>query len=531
MDRFSSHPNPLHLVEGKGGYFRLVKSFNGWQGSEDGLWRLAQSMIGHDNARSRYNILNSEFDNDGIPAGYTYFAQLLNHDLSFNQLLQRGRGEPNLRDARLNLDSVYGRGPFDSPFLYGQDEDQRPTFHLLMGKGFGGRERDSEGKEVTVDGIEDDLLRNRNERALIGDPRDDVQILIAQMHLVFIKFHNAIFEKLSRSSARPPEENFDEATRIVTWHYQYVIVEDFLPRICKDGFFTNFKNACLKIKQGGSTGVGEQDALLRELLSDERELSLPLEFSMACYRVGHSMVRPRYDLNRLTTGVKMFKQDDDDGSGDGKSLRGMRRLPKHWTVDWSKFLDFGGPLARLQLSRRIDTNLNPGFVNLPKFLTSHGDTDRMRNLAFRNLVAGHNVLFPAEDSQSPVKGLPTGQEMARWLIDTGFQIEQPPLEASNDFCDNPPRDDPLWYYALREADEQQDGKCLGDVGSHVIALTFLMILLKDEQSYLRQDPNWTPVQEFVVDQQGEKFQLRDIVQASGAPTNSSDWNKHVGLNR
>jgi hypothetical protein len=150
-------------------------------------------------------------DNADIPSGFTYFGQFVDHDLTFdpNSKLQRDNDPDalrNFRTPRFDLDSVYADGPADNPFLYADDGS-----HLLIGK---------------VNGGEDDLPRNAQGRALIGDPRNDENLIVSQIHLAFLKFHNKVLDQV---------HDFDEARRVVRWHYQWIVIHDFLEGIvCKD---------------------------------------------------------------------------------------------------------------------------------------------------------------------------------------------------------------------------------------------------------------------------------------------------------
>src|SRR4051794_13023908 len=140
-------------------------------------------------------------ENPAIPAGYTYLAQFVDHDLTFDPTPPGRRVDDpaNLRTPRLDLDSLYGAGPLDQPYLY-------DGARLILG-----------GTCALPD------LPRLRKRAIIGDPRNDEHLLIAQLHLLFMRFHNAVVERV--------EPRFEEAQRLVRWHYQWIVLHDFLDRV------------------------------------------------------------------------------------------------------------------------------------------------------------------------------------------------------------------------------------------------------------------------------------------------------------
>jgi hypothetical protein len=192
---------------------------------------------------------------------------------------------------------------------------------------------------------------------------------------------------------------------------------------------------------------------------------MPVEFSAAAYRFGHSMVRPRYDLNRANTKIPIFAEADDPGPFD--HLGGFRRLPFGWTIDWSLFFDVGH--GEPQSSRKIDTKLSPPLFRLPS------GVDLQRHaLASLNLRRGRAL------------GLPCGQDVAEAMHVKPMTHRE--LGLQGDLGDRTP----LWYYLLREAEVHAGGEHLGPIGGRIVAEVLVGLLEADPQSYLHQKPGWRP---------------------------------------
>jgi hypothetical protein len=412
-----------------------------------------------------------------IPAGFTYLGQFVDHDLTFdktNVMLGTNVTPAQLLQARspsLDLDSLYGAGPTEpaSAKFYKPDGE-----HLKM------------GTTAAVGGIAAkagfDLPRGggttvaQKRKAVIPDPRNDENLAVAQTHLAMIRFHNRVVDTLP--SSVPVALRFATARELVTKHYQWMLRTDFLPRICAasivDDVFANGRKAF-------EVGVTPTDVP-----------TMPIEFSVAAYRLGHSMVRAAYNWNRVF----------DDGGGtlellfefSGRSglLGGKLRLPSTWIADFRRLYDFTEagradlhvPAAKFNRAMRIDTALVDPLSILP------GQPPAEANLAFRNLMRAKMVK------------LATGQQMVTFLKGKGLsptkltagQIRNGDNGASLANLTKPQRDalvanTPLWFYILREA-ELNNGKLRG-VGARIICETFHRAMEGSQFSIVR-DPTWTP---------------------------------------
>jgi hypothetical protein len=404
----------------------------------------------------------AEEDNPGIPSAYTYLGQFIDHDLTFDPVSQLQRfndpdGLHDFRTPRFDLDSVYGRGPSESPYLY---EWTDPVFRGI--KLLAGRNPETDADGTTLD--RQDLPRNEQGRALIGDPRNDENIIISQLHLAFIKMHDRLVGSVKAKGFSGPAL-LEETARIVRWHYQWMVVHDFLPRIVGKAMVDS-------ILTGENSPTGPTVTL--KFYKWENDPYIPVEFSVAAYRFGHSMVRPFYDLNDTVTGVPIFAESATPFPLE--HLGGFRRLPQFWTIDWSKFVQLGG--SHPQLSRKLNTRLAPPLGKLPTGLDS-----ARTSLAVLNLRRGKALQLPTGQAVAERMAVEPLSAAELGLDKLGLQpAHRAELEVNT----------PLWYYVLREAEVRAGGLHLGEVGGRIVAEVLIGILSGDPSSYLRTQPTWKP---------------------------------------
>jgi heme peroxidase len=409
------------------------------------------------NAMPEDPLVGQQADNPAIPAAYTYFGQFVDHDITFDPVskLQRLNDPDALTDfrtPRFDLDSVYGLGPSATPFLYESVDADDAGVKLLAG-----RNPRTDPLQGGLDLDPQDLPRNQQGRALIGDPRNDENIIVGQLHLAFVKFHDRVVDLVRRQRRLSGAELFEEARRQVTWHYQWVVIHDFLRRIAGDAIVDDV------LRNG------------RRFFAWDDQPFMPVEFSVAAYRFGHSMIRPFYDLNDIVVEVRIFA--DERRPFPLSHLGGFRRLPALWTIDWAKFvaLDRG---VRPQPSRKINIRLAPPLFRLPS------NVDLGRNpLAVLNLRRGKALQLPSGQSVAGAMGarVLTAAELAlgRLRLSAGHRrlLEQ---------------DTPLWFYVLREAEVRSRGARLGPVGGRIVAEVLIGLLEGDPQGFLRMQRGWRP---------------------------------------
>lgn len=258
-------------------------------------------------------------DNELIPSGYTYLGQFIDHDITFDASSSAQRAvDPeariNFRTPRLDLDSLYGSGPVDEPFQYDQTGPHAGRAFLL----------DMRSEQ------EVDLPRNTSgqDRALIGDPRNDENTMVSQLHAAFLQFHNKMLDHQA-SKGLPDAELFETAQREVRWHYQWVVVHDYLRRLIGDELHDK-----LLTRVTDDEG-GERERVRLRHYRHKVNPYMPVEFSVAAYRFGHSQVRERYLINNQIGGERpVFRPGSQPG--DGTDFRGFQRLIGSWAVSWPR---------------------------------------------------------------------------------------------------------------------------------------------------------------------------------------------------
>ena len=371
-------------------------------------------------------------DSSTIPAGFTFLAQFIDHDITLDPTSSLDRhNDPatirNFRTPLLELDCVYGAGPGANPHLY----DQTDPSKLLIGT--------SENPN--------DLPRNKQGTALIGDPRNDENLIISQLQLAFLKFHNAVVDYL-REQGTESKKVFSEAQRLVRWHYQWVVVHEILPLI-----------------------IGQYlvDDILRDGPRYYRPKAtpfIPVEFSVAAYRFGHSQVRSRYKINEGMTS-KLF------------DLPFFAPIQPDQVIDWSNFFHISSGKTP-QFSRRIDAKIAETLLDLQPPIVSPGTPAARRSLAVRNLQRGTSF------------GLPTGQTVAKAMGIKPLTDEELGLTSLGLLGQSFKGEAPLWFYILKEADVQTKGETLGRVGGRIVGEVLLGLLKADALSYFNLEPHWRP---------------------------------------
>jgi Animal haem peroxidase len=413
-----------------------------------------------------------------IPAGFTYLGQFIDHDITFDPTSKLDRAaDPealvNFRTPRLDLDSLYGAGPAAQPFLYDWKDPKFPAgTRLLEGK------NNAHG-QVPID----DLPRNDQGRALIGDARNDENALISQLHLLFIRFHNAVVAFLDgQGKPNTRDELLDEAQQLVRRHYQWVIVHEFLPLVVGDEMAADVLPPPAK---------AAKPEVVRKFFKWRGEPFIPVEFSGAAYRFGHSMVRAEYRIKGIPQSFAITKMAEPTLPLN-PDLEGFDFLKSDRVIAWDRFFRLPGADQPPQSSLRIDT-----AIAKPLFQLRDQDP---QELPRRNLERGR------------ILGLPSGQDVAAVMHEEPLTEEELQLEHLPGSRKELKAATPLWYYLLCETSRAVDaqgrprpGRHLGPVGGRIVAEVIAGLLEADRNSYLHEE-GWRPTLG-----ENETFTMADLV--------------------
>jgi hypothetical protein len=467
---------------------------------------------------------NDPFDRDPerdakFSAAFTYFGQFVDHDITLDQNAQPGSTPPiqpdleplllevireetkNMRTGVLELDSVYGRPAPKDPqdtrkMLIGKvaklEDPPFPEEKPLLRPPETGPKKADENDLPREPRNEGDFLHDR--AALIGDPRNDENTIIAQLHVAFLRAHNRLVDE-----AAPPNR-FRKAKRRLRRHYQYIVLHDFLKQIA-DPVIVN-------------------DTIERNRVydPDEDEFFMPLEFAVAAFRFGHSMVRAAYDFNlnfnksdqprtRPATLDFLFTFTALSGQlGEELGLQAPNTdtLPENWIIEWENFFDPQGR-ASLSKARKIDTQLVEPLQHLQTMKgeeEGEGDPERLAaKLAVRNLLRGYQMRMPtgqavARALRKKLKGVRdipvlTPEQLeknAKRVNDKQAQVLKSELPGGTKFSERTP----LWYYILAEAAILRKGQSLGPVGSTIVAEVLVGLVRRSPDSILDPEVDWQP---------------------------------------
>jgi hypothetical protein len=373
-----------------------------------------------------------------VEAGWPFFGQFVAHDLTADRSPLAPHAEvellANLRSARADLEPLYGFGPVGAPYLYSRNDPAK----LL----------DSDG----------DVPRNQEGTALIVDPRNDSHIFMSQMQVAFIRAHNRLVDRL-RDDGVDESRLFEHARRALTWHYQWVIINEFLRQLV------------------GSELVNAILACGPRFYRPEGAPFIPVEFADAAYRYGHSQIRETYVLRPGREAVRFFPD-----------LIGFGPIGDR-AVDWALFFDVPGHQSA-QRAKRIDARLVASLISLPEAISGEVSHSEYASLAARDLQRGHGL------------GLPSGESVARLIGAEVLSDEELGLSP-----DDWTGQTPLWIYVQREAAARHAGDRLGEVGGTIIAEVLIGIISCDPDSYLAIAPDWQPT----VPAHEGGFRLRDLL--------------------
>jgi hypothetical protein len=405
-----------------------------------------------------------------ILSGYTYLGQFIAHEITFDQVSDPLNATlADYRSPSVDLDSLYGAEPnnrVDNP-LYNQNDPDLLSIGTTL-----------KTKQLNY-AFENDLPRKptgeKRGEALIGDERNDENLPVAQTHVAFIKFHNQMVRFL-RGKGVLADAVFDQARAQVIKAFQSIIIDDFLRQIIDPRVLAKIRK-----KRSGTFKV-----------SENKELFMPLEFSVAAFRFGHSLVRPSYEWNQYhSTEIvhaqapirELFDQTYFSGligrDSEHPPKKNPPKLTSDWVINWRHFFDFKDfPIYELPHARnnanKIDTSFGFDLTKVPGF-NHHGLSEDRRPLPARNLLRGFHL------------GLMSGEQVARELELGEDELTPAELQLPDGLAGQTP----LWYYILKEAELKGHGDRLGKVGSTIVAETLVGLVDASQYSILH-DEAWDP---------------------------------------
>lgn len=378
-------------------------------------------------------MVKSPPTNTGMPAGYTYLAQFLSHEIN-----PSGSGEGTVRiggsvnlgipKPTITLASLYGDG--DAAY----QAEAYPNGKFIL-------------HADSADNINSDIFRNQD-GAFIGDIRNDENYLLSQMHLFWQKFHNVtysvIFDGISDQLKR-----FDATKEFVIFIFKKIVLEDFLKRLLDKDIYTLY---CLN----------KAEYLLKKPLNQ-----MPVEFLHSVFRFGHSMVREEY---RIQNGKQQVPLGDlfvlDHTSA-------TRIDPLH-VVDWGML--FGeepeydkASLIDLKFARIMQEVPKVGVIETKDILAMNIKADMVSMIPTAGEIIDWIRIFEPE--------LAYYAKLEEGLIHPKFEDY---WEAYNYSLQSECL--PLWLYILMEYSEGAQGLKLGKLGSVIVAEVLMKALQPFENS-------------------------------------------------
>jgi len=380
----------------------------------------------------------AELRTANVPVGHVFFGQFIDHDITLDvtsslRAVNRPSATTNVRTPTLDLDCVYGSGPEAHPFLY----ENSGSF---------------KSAKLVVDDANDDLQRNAQGVAMIGDFRNDENRIVSQLQLGVIRLHNLFCDELA-AAGYSGKELYEHAREQTSWHYQWCVVHDFLSTMCG-------RDAVLDVLANG-----------RQYYRPSQPF-MPIEFSVAAYRFGHSMAPEAIQIQAGEPAHPLFAGFLGSFSPIGDPGE---------VVHWPELFAVPGSSATWQRADKLDQKLAPLLLDLHVI-----DPSDERSLATRNLQRGQGFM------------LPSGEQVAALMGRGQHEIDEV-SEAAADMHAGLAGATPLWLYILLEGaeigrggDASAKGEGLGPVGGRIVAEVIIGLLECDERSWLSTNRAWSP---------------------------------------
>ena len=408
-----------HTCAGKVDYFKLYPNISPLYISTQNLSYYASNAICNETLPEQLN--------KKMTVGYNIFGQFIVHDMTSNPTSSFSPGDISLEN-RLTM-------KFDLDTLYGGASEQ---FYY------------NENKFIYNE-CDNDLPRNHLGKAMIPDPRNDENYIVAQMHLLFMKFHNKLVDFYKPTIAK--ENLFAFVKKQVIFHYQWLIVNDFLPRWVD--------NSIIEQLFTGFNFHYKPDQIPK----------LPIEFAVAVGRTGHfimpNTIRIAYDL--------IVDEDEIHHFTGGK-------LPEY-VIDWTNFFPMKYKEYDINYCRKYDGRISAGLADMTHLAKPKNLPSSKNNLLLRNLMRAQQFELGSGQDYADLLGITKIPDILLKQYDTQCILE----------LSNMSKETPLILYAVKEAQIYKNGCQLTGVGGRMFAETILALLFADCCSYLNTPSVWKPI--------------------------------------
>lgn len=394
-----------------------------------------------------------------VPAGFTYLGQLIFHDITWMD-----PSSPSLNKVSSQLD-------FKS-IIENAEPDTSPDGPLAIGSTL----------PFPYRAMRQDLPRVRAGadvgRPLIADARNDSFLPLAQMHLLFLMFFNAVARHCGYGT-----ESYDpkRAMRLYVLHAQHVVLDDYLRLIIDPGVYADvIENGRRFISPGAA---------------DLLDFDVSIEFAAAVGRFGHAMIRSEYvpwNSAQQTANLFFFMKYSHRNR---EQDRPMHAIDSDWVTSWPHLFEF--PDRPLPLcAARIGPQLANPLGKLPERIRHTGDGEPPNtdfNLAQATLKRQSSLGLAPAEAAIEIINASLGQDDAIVPLSPDELAAGLPADAAALFAEGGQLRGctPLWFYTLREAALRGGGDRLGPFGSRVTMETLHACIEKSDISILK-ERGWVP---------------------------------------
>ena len=276
------------------------------------------------------------------------------------------------------------------------------------------------------------------------------------------------------------EEIYREARRLTSWHYQWMMVHEFLPLFIGRTLVNDILSRGRRFyRPVGRLHAGRVPGRVLSLRSQHGAAFVSRE-------PRRRQRRPVLRLHLRSVAGRRARSDD---------LRGGVRTPRRF-VGWQTFFDFGD--GKVRPNKRIDTTLSTPLFQLPRSaIAGEGGPIRFHSAICCGISRGscRRAVDRAGDA-----GAGAVERRPRGIGALGANLD---------------RSTPLWFYILREAHVIAQGRTLGPVGGRIVGEVLIGLMQLNRNSFLRANPRWRPTLPNRLGQQTDDFRMVDFLTFAG----------------